>query len=391
MLAAVLLVAAAAAVAAASPPRRVAPLFKIDMSEAPETRWREVIARYRSAAPVINAYFEGLVSKFPRAVVTLLSKLAGDVAQWHTLSPDARRELRALADGIGIDFGRAVVLNVLYELREFGPKNNVTGDGAGEPPSFGACSSLVGLDADGVMSHHRNLDWQLPDAVRNLTFRCDFYAHAGDAAPVYAGACFPGYVGVLSGSRLHQYAVTINERMEGGNPIVDALEGIFLGRWAPTHLVRHVLASAATFDDAVAAFREVHLAAPVYLILSGAQKGEGLFIERARTSVHAERKVGDVNADGLSSTNYVFKTNYDVDVAPPAADDRRAYGVRYLRALGANATRADFARVVQRWPIWNFHTSYYVEAVPSEGIFDVLIRLKGDAPPRPPSPPPPAA
>ena len=63
-----------------------------------------------------------------------------------------------------------------------GGRPNTTGNSAvPPPPSRGgiACTSIVAQDANGNVYHGRNLDWNLPDNIRNLTVQVTQQAMTG--------------------------------------------------------------------------------------------------------------------------------------------------------------------------------------------------------------------
>lgn len=55
------------------------------------------------------------------------------------------------------------------------------------------------------------------------------------------GACFAGFVGMLTGMRHGRFAVSIDEREIGGNPLLDAWAGLVGGALPVTHALRQVL------------------------------------------------------------------------------------------------------------------------------------------------------
>ena len=89
-----------------------------------------------------------------------------------------------------------VLLNFLYELRGLnGSHPNITGGRLPPTPKpqpssqWGACTStVVGTPSDGVY-HQRNLDWNLPGPMRNMTFECHWHRAGVEVA---RGACFAG-------------------------------------------------------------------------------------------------------------------------------------------------------------------------------------------------------
>lgn len=72
-----------------------------------------------------------------------------------------------------------------------------------------------------------------------MTFKCTFVKNN---ATVAHGACFAGFVGMLTGLSVRgQFALSIDERHFGGNPILTGIDGILRGFWPVSHALRHVL------------------------------------------------------------------------------------------------------------------------------------------------------
>jgi hypothetical protein len=78
---------------------------------------------------------------------------------------------------------------------------------------------------DGTLWHGRNLDWNLPDGMRNLTFigrnnspKAHFIAKwTKNGQVLFQSVQYAGYVGVLTGIRNGAFGVSINERSLGGS------------------------------------------------------------------------------------------------------------------------------------------------------------------------------
>ena len=83
----------------------------------------------------------------------------------------------------------------------------------------------------------RNLDWNIPDALRNLTVSCTF-TKGGDY--LYSGACIVGYVGILTGFKSGKFGVSVNARDHGGILLEDVLVALLAGATQPTTLLRRV-------------------------------------------------------------------------------------------------------------------------------------------------------
>lgn len=148
-----------------------------------------------------------------------------------------------MANTLDVPVGLLVTLNFAYELRSLSNLGhpNITG-GKLPPGEFvpgGACTSIVAgtkkkqtskitnaEQNDGTLWHGRNLDWNLPDAMRNLTFvgkeRFDIFLTrlaewTKGGKVLFKSVQYVGYVGVLTGVRSHSFGLSINERLLGGS------------------------------------------------------------------------------------------------------------------------------------------------------------------------------
>ena len=106
------------------------------------------------------------------------------MANFDNLMGELGEELCGIANYWGIDLGLLVGLNLSYELRRVmiianqkyavnlhcmtynqigGGHPNTTDTSAGL-----ACTSIVAQSSDGILFHGRNLDWNLPNDIRNI-------------------------------------------------------------------------------------------------------------------------------------------------------------------------------------------------------------------------------
>ena len=98
------------------------------------------------------------------------------------------QEMKGVADYWNIDLGIVVGLNLIYELRRVshvcvgvsivstvlqlgGGHPNVTNGTAADPSIVYGCTSIVAQDESGNIFHGRNLDWNLPDNIRNISIK----------------------------------------------------------------------------------------------------------------------------------------------------------------------------------------------------------------------------
>ena len=100
------------------------------------------------------------------------------------------REMKGVAEYWNVDLGIVVGLNLIYELRRVrveillanntvisvsvhsqlgGGRPNTTNGTTAEPSLLFGCTSIVTQDEQGNVFHGRNLDWNLPNELRNLS------------------------------------------------------------------------------------------------------------------------------------------------------------------------------------------------------------------------------
>jgi hypothetical protein len=288
-------------------------------------------------------------------------------------------EMKAIAKTLGMKVGEVVLLNVAYELRSIGGGDTNTTGGLPTPPPGppsvedpfvpGMCTTVIANDATSkqpVLA--RNMDWSIPNRLRNLTFRCDF-TKGGEV--IFTGACIASYVGMASGIRYspsgNGYAVTINERSHGGNLFIDVLSSILKGGEEVTHSLRRIFEEVDNFDDAVVALEQSKLAAPVYYNIAGGQQNDGLVITRDRMGVAHSEQLAD-------SVPFLAQTNYDWNKPAPPQDDRRAFIQYFMRELDGNYSAASLFGAVSTFPDRSCFTSYQFVAQPALNEANVYIR-----------------
>lgn len=168
-------------------------------------------------------------------------------------------EMKAWAEALKVSTADAVLLNCTYELS-------------------GMCTvGAVNSDTLGMV-HVRTLDWPL-SAIGAATRLFRF--HRGDHEFVAVGIV--GHVGVLSGMVPGAYSVTINWAPPDGRPTFD---------FGPAFLLREVLETCTTYNQAVAALTATTLSAPVFYFVCGAKPGQACVIERTRDDAAVRKMKG---------------------------------------------------------------------------------------------------
>lgn len=145
------------------------------------------------------------------------------------------------------------------------------------------CTSGVGDDPLGGTRLLRVLDWRLAGLGRNVVVALQ-RGPAGD----FVNITWPGYIGVVTAVAPGRFAVAINQppMMSWGatRPVDWAIGRARLWRsdaLPPSHLLRLVCETCATYADAKRLLSEAALCLPAFFIVAGATQGEGCVIERA--------------------------------------------------------------------------------------------------------------
>lgn len=86
----------------------------------------------------------------------------------------------------------AILINNLYELDAY-------------------CTSIVAQTTDGKIVHSRNLDFDFPPYLRNVTYKAKFVK---DGKYAYDAVLFGGLVGVFTGMKAGAFSISEDERGE---------------------------------------------------------------------------------------------------------------------------------------------------------------------------------
>ena len=120
-----------------------------------------------------------------------------------------------------------------------------------------------------------------------------------------------------------------------------------------TWMMRNVLTNITDYKTAVNELATIPIQAPIYIIVGGINKGEGIVITRNQT--------GSVDLWDLSESEYnwyVVETNFDH--WEPAGDNRRATAVEQMNKVGqANINDITLREDVELiYPVFNNKTQY---------------------------------
>jgi acid ceramidase len=305
------------------PDNTTVPMYVVDLDKDPVERWHEVSKVYsaqindlvQGAKDFIEAFLGDKAVEF---VVNYLGKLDDKFPQPYA------DELRGIANVTGVPLGEIVLYNIFYEV-------------------FTVCTSIVAEDEQHRLYHARNLDfglflgwnekthdWAITERLRKTIINVDWRKNG---KTVFKSVNFAGFVGVYNGIRPQRFTITANERFDltdgGYIGILKWILGDTSSSWM-TLLVREVMETVDSYDEAIQRLSSTPLMAPVYYIVGGNSSGQGAIVVRSR------EKTVDVTHMNASQPNgwYILETNYDPKAKPLFIDDRRTPGNTCMQKLG---------------------------------------------------------
>lgn len=333
------------------------PKYTIDLNKDESQRWDKVIAADTKAVLKLAEVAEagtGLSRTMLaglRAVVTTGYKMSGGRYQG---------ELKSWAAALGRSFGDVLLLNCSYELSHLAEVLNPE-PGTGLAKAMGCTTGVRWFPGLGMV-HVRNLDWGLPLGRATRIFEYQ----QGKRSFVAVGVS--GFVGVLSGMLPGAYSVAINSAPPDGRPRFS---------FGPAFLLREVLETCDTYEEAVDVLSNTPLATSVFYTVCGADKNQACVIERTRKSF-AIRKLGRTPL--VQANHYAgreFAKNNAMTMSTEARRDSRERARTLKRSLEETSATSlkDIAKAcLDSDPVENWETEQQMVFCPTPGKMDAWRR-----------------
>ena len=165
-----------------------------------------------------------------------------------------------MAPAMGLKVGDVVVMNLIYQIEHIGitcNASNNTGPVPNCPPSKnhtpgldapGLCTSVMSMSGGGDMYHGRNLDWNIPAALRPLMVDVDY---TRNGSVLFTASQPVGFSGIMHGVRHDGWSFSLNARDKGGKVLVNLVQALLRKSVTPTQHARMAMEAQATFDGAV--------------------------------------------------------------------------------------------------------------------------------------------
>jgi hypothetical protein len=342
--------------------------YVINLQESEEDRWTEVIRKEtKTAKALIHSAARDFLGYDPMKgtpdflTSTAMSFIAGG---YRFSGGHYQKELAAWADAVGVSPAVLTLINCQYELSHLWERRQslVTNvpDWLHNLVRLGCTAGVVKLGPKHAV-HVRNMDWP----IKNMGKATRIFRFVDDDRE-FVSVGVPGMVGVLSGMVPGAYSATIDYAPPTFMPGFD---------FGPLFLLRKVLETCDTYEDACYALSHTRLSANVLFMVCSAD-GRACTIERTRNAfAHVPMRGGTLAVANHYRSAKFAKENkgWDPDIIEHSKE-RAAVMEAGLKECGPRATLEQVACALDVEPVLNDETRQMMTFDPSSGEMLVWAR-----------------
>ena len=247
----------------------------INLDLPPEKRW-DCLKPYKDEICIlINTYLQDLedASFFEDLI---------DYYKVAFIKEDYLKELAGIASFTPFSIDNLLIANLYYDALKL---------------VFG-CTAFAHFNGTDML-HARNLDWWSDNNSLSKFTKIFDFQKAGQTC--FSSIGWPGFIGVLSGMRPKLFGITLNA----------AFSPEQAGMAPPiTFLIRDVLATANSYEEAVKTLSDTPIASDCLLLVSGTTPKEKIVIER--TPYQNELRVPDAENRLVVTNDYLKMSNQQI-------------------------------------------------------------------------------
>lgn len=262
-------------------------IYTIDLNLPEEKRWLEVIKEEKSVARKlakfaiqdIHDYIHPRIKSPIGLIFQNIYRFGGGLYY---------KEMNTWAKALKLSISDLTLINCTYELSHIQ-------ESFGKFKIFG-CTAGVRYFPKLGMVHARNMDWP----ISNIGPATKIFRFLKEDHEFYSVG-LPGKVGVISGMVPYGYSVTINWAPTSLNPSF---------AFGPSFLLREVLETCKTFDEAVSYLCGTELSSSVFYTVCGTRRNEACIIERTKKAYN----IRDISRNIVAQANHFegkFKRSND--------------------------------------------------------------------------------
>lgn len=236
----------------------------VNLDAPPEERWL-FLSVYKNE---INELLQCYLNDFKGASILLEG-----ISSFKTLflSETYLKEIEGIASFTNFTTDEIIVANLYYDILKF---------------YFGCTAFAVYTNKQ--MLHARNMDWHTENNM--LSTYSKVFDFRKNGKTIFKSIGWPGFIGVLSGTKPEQFTVTLNAVLSNDDPEVTK---------PISFLLRDVLEQCNTYEEAKEILETTTIASDCLLLLSGTKETEKVVIERTPKRY----------ATRTSDNNYIVVTN----------------------------------------------------------------------------------
>ncbi len=264
-------------------------------------------------------------------------------------------EMQSWSDALNMSLSDIVLVNCTYELSHL------------ENISIFGCTAGIKYVPNLGMVHVRNMDWPIASigpATRIFRFK--------KKSREFISVGLPGKVSVISGMLPGKYSVTINWAPSNFRPSFD---------FGPSFLLRDVLESCDSYDEAVSYLSGTSLSSHVFYTVCGSKKGEGCIIERTKSSYNIREWTGGVLTQAnhfegkFKSHNHslnLLEEDDDPDTETAYEDSvNRAETLKESLAIKKVTKISDLRKALNISPVQNEESHQQMIFIPNKGEYKI--------------------
>ena len=187
------------------------------------------------------------------------------------ISIEYLEEIEFIASISNFTADQVLIANLYYDVLKF----------------YFGCTAFA-VEADGKILHSRNLDWWTDNNM--LSEHSKIFVFQRNGKTIFKTVGWVGFIGALSGVKPAHFSITLNAVLSN-DPAEIAIPVSFL--------LRDILETAVSFEDAKKKLEETTIASDCLLLLAGTKNGEMVVIERTPKRSATRR----------TATNFITVTN----------------------------------------------------------------------------------
>lgn len=346
-----------AAIAAHALPRAL-PRFVVDLDEAPEERWKDVILYYKQM---------GVLEAMARWNPAGPHMSHGDEQAWlEAVRPLVDDEIMGEIDGWVKYAGDVNVTRDSMILSQFAYEQN--------SPAF--CSGILAAMPNGTVVHGRNMDYNLmimvngrplgwPDITVEVTF-------IRGGRPLMTSVTWPGLLGFHTAMRLDGGWTFEQQTRRLGDDMRLNLGAARRGGQGFLLLARRTMERVPDFEAALRALWTANVMSPQYFVMAGPGPYQGAVLTMDRGGRHEPDSPPLLRLSEKKNRWHLVQTNDD-HFHPPA-DYRRPLQERKLSAAVQTEVSTEWMTEQMRgFPLNDPATVFSWVAVPGTGYYQTIL------------------